>query len=171
MANSEVMWLAACAVALAASCTMDFGAFNMDPEGSAGHAAGGGGSSTGGSNTGGDGTGGSQVGGSATGGSGTAGSATGGTTGTGGSGGGTVSFPPGELGGPCLGGDVCNDGECCSAGQCADTCMVKCQNANQCPEAGMGCEHGYCLYPCNNNDDDCLQPGYTCQHGGLFCEL
>ncbi len=61
--------------------------------------------------------------------------------------------------------------ECCTAEQCQDTCMVPCDNADECPVDGMGCEHGYCLFPCSE-DADCLDwPDYTCQHDDTYCEL
>jgi hypothetical protein len=88
---------------------------------------------------------------------------------TGGSGG-APTFDPGEVGGPCLANDMCNAGECCTADQCIDSCMTPCGDASECPQSGMGCAHGYCFYPCNDDDDDCMQPDYTCQHGGRFCE-
>ena len=63
------------------------------------------------------------------------------------------------------------DQECCTAEQCLDTCMVPCSGPADCPELDMGCEHGYCLFPCDDNDADCSPwPGYQCQHSGSFCE-
>ena len=61
--------------------------------------------------------------------------------------------------------------ECCTADECVNTCMVPCIQASECPIEGMGCAHGYCLFPCADNDADCDEwPGYTCQHGGVLCE-
>ncbi|MEX1368979.1 MAG: hypothetical protein AB1Z98_37985 [Nannocystaceae bacterium] len=49
--------------------------------------------------------------------------------------------------------------------------MVPCSTEEDCPLPEMGCEHGYCLFPCDDDDADCAAwPGYTCQHQGLFCE-
>jgi hypothetical protein len=60
---------------------------------------------------------------------------------------------------------------CCDAAQCLDTCMVPCMDVKDCPFEDMGCEHGHCLFPCDDNDEDCAEwPGYTCQHGGQYCE-
>lgn len=60
--------------------------------------------------------------------------------------------------------------ECCEAAQCEDTCMLRCDAVEDCP-VGMGCEHGYCLFPCFDDDADCADwPGFTCQHGGEYCE-
>jgi hypothetical protein len=78
------------------------------------------------------------------------------------------------LGFACMMDSDCNElagEECCDAAQCLDTCMVPCNMPNECPVEGMGCEHGYCLFPCNDNDADCaMWPGYTCQHQGNYCE-
>ena len=61
--------------------------------------------------------------------------------------------------------------ECCSASQCLNTCMVPCGNADECPVDDMGCEHDYCLFPCDNNNEDCSEwPGYVCDHDGVYCE-
>jgi len=50
--------------------------------------------------------------------------------------------------------------------------MVPCAGVDECPFDGMGCEHGYCLFPCDEgDDDDCVDwPSFTCQHGGAYCE-
>lgn len=50
--------------------------------------------------------------------------------------------------------------------------MVPCGGDAECPFVGMGCEHNYCLFPCDANDEDCSDwPGFTCQHDGLtYCE-
>jgi hypothetical protein len=66
----------------------------------------------------------------------------------------------------------CNTGKCRTADECFNTCMVPCDDPSVCPVTGMGCEHGYCLFPCKDNDADCLQPGFTCQHGppAKWCE-
>ena len=91
--------------------------------------------------------------------------------GFGGVGGDALLFPPGELGGECLANKTCNAGECCTANECSNTCMDPCKGNRPLPcPVGMGCEHGYCLFECRS-DDDCLQPGFTCQHGGpTYCE-
>lgn len=69
--------------------------------------------------------------------------------------------------GDCLAGTV---QECCTAPQCRDTCMLPCMDAMDCPDS-MGCEHGYCLFACANDDAECaMWPGFTCQHGGQLCE-
>jgi hypothetical protein len=76
------------------------------------------------------------------------------------------------LGYDCLGNsDNCNDGEqCCGANECAGACMIACGSVDDCPPT-MGCEHGWCFFPCDNDDNDCAAwPGYSCQHGGMFCE-
>lgn len=92
---------------------------------------------------------------------------------------GTGSGPPLEpvdLGQPCAESDGCGElgpeVECCEAPECMDTCMVPCEATEECPFDGMGCHHGYCLFPCEGTDDDCTDwPGFTCQHGGMtFCE-
>jgi hypothetical protein len=47
-------------------------------------------------------------------------------------------------------------------------------DSDECPVDGMGCHHGYCLFPCDDNDEDegCEDwPGFECLHGGDFCEL
>jgi hypothetical protein len=79
------------------------------------------------------------------------------------------------LGMPCENDDSCDVGagqECCTDSNCIDTCMVPCESIDQCPFDNMGCEHGYCLFECDNNDADCVDwPGYTCEHGGTLCEL
>ena len=77
------------------------------------------------------------------------------------------------LGLPCSLGDcsAVPGAECCQAAQCLETCMVPCMAVEDCPLAEMGCEHGYCLFPCSDDDADCAQwPGYTCQHMGMYCE-
>jgi hypothetical protein len=81
-----------------------------------------------------------------------------------------------ELGFPCMEDAQCDasiGAECCTVKQCEDTCMVPCDDVSSCPEEGMGCEHGYCLFPCDNDDADCeAWPGYACKHGGgALCEL
>lgn len=76
------------------------------------------------------------------------------------------------IGYDCMGNsDNCNDGEqCCTVPQCGGDCMIPCNNPGQCP-GSMGCEHGYCFFPCDDNDADCAAwPGYSCQHMGDFCE-
>lgn len=76
------------------------------------------------------------------------------------------------IGFDCLGNsDNCNAGEqCCGAAQCQGDCMISCSTAANCPPM-MGCEHGYCLFPCDNDNTDCAAwPGYTCQHTGSWCE-
>lgn len=88
----------------------------------------------------------------------------------------TGGLQPSDLGQPCGEGRECGElyigAECCDAVQCADRCMVPCASVGECPFDGMGCEHGYCLFPCADNDADCAPwPGATCQHGGLFCEV
>ncbi len=82
---------------------------------------------------------------------------------------------PIDLGQPCAESDGCTglgpNVECCAADQCLDTCMVPCSSVDECPFDGMGCEHGYCLFPCDANDDCADWPGFTCQHGGpTLCE-
>lgn len=82
---------------------------------------------------------------------------------------------PIDLGQSCAKGDGCTElgpnAECCEADQCLDTCMVPCRSVDECPFEGMGCEHGYCLFPCDANDDDCADwPGFSCEHGGEYCE-
>ena len=62
--------------------------------------------------------------------------------------------------------------ECCTANDCLDTCMVPCSDVGDCPFGDMGCEHGYCFFPCDDDDADCAAwPGYSCEHGGTLCEL
>lgn len=76
------------------------------------------------------------------------------------------------LGYDCLGNsNNCNPGEqCCAAMQCAGECMIPCGSIADCPPT-MGCEHGWCLFPCNDNNADCAAwPGYSCQHSGTLCE-
>ncbi len=83
---------------------------------------------------------------------------------------------PGDLGQACAQSDGCDalggGVECCEAAQCMGTCMVPCSDDEECPFAGMACHHDYCLFPCDETDDDCADwPGFTCQHGGrTFCE-
>lgn len=116
---------------------------------------------------------------------------------TAGTGGAAVTLEPSQLGQSCGQRDGCSelgpDVECCEANQCQGTCMVACEDAAECPFEGMGCEHGYCLFPCgdelgggdeggddddggddggdNDPDADCAPwPGFTCQHGMRFCE-
>lgn len=49
--------------------------------------------------------------------------------------------------------------------------MVPCSDVGDCPQDNMGCEHGYCLFECNDDDNDCSAwPGYSCDHGGTLCE-
>ena len=61
--------------------------------------------------------------------------------------------------------------ECCDAAQCDETCARPCNNQGDCPESFLGCEHGYCLFRCDDDDADCAAfPGYTCQHSGTLCE-
>ncbi len=78
-------------------------------------------------------------------------------------------YPPGTLGGTCDNMTLCQAGKCCQAPQCAGTCMKPCFGPNDCP-MGTGCAHGYCLFACMNNDADCKQPGFTCQHNDDLCE-
>ncbi len=158
------------------SGTSTSGSANVSTVGSGGASS----TTTGGSNTGG--AGGSNTGGA--GGESSTGSAGGvapagaggSTTGAGGVGPATGSggqgpvYPPGTLGGVCDNQTICTKGSCCVAKECAGTCMIPCFGGpNSCP-AGTGCAHGYCLFDCNNDDADCLQPGFTCQHGGNYCE-
>ncbi len=82
---------------------------------------------------------------------------------------------PSDLGQACAAVDGCGElgvgAQCCESAQCLGTCMVPCTSEDDCPFAGMGCEHDYCLFPCDANDDDCADwSGFTCQHGGRFCE-
>ncbi len=49
--------------------------------------------------------------------------------------------------------------------------MVPCESVDECPLDTMGCHHGYCLYPCTSDEDCAAWPNFTCQHGGMFCEL
>ncbi len=88
----------------------------------------------------------------------------------------TGGLQPADVGQPCRDDRTCTGlgigAECCSVAQCLDTCMVPCTSLEECPFDGMGCEHGYCLFPCADTDADCAPwPGATCQHGGLFCEV
>lgn len=63
-------------------------------------------------------------------------------------------------------------GTCCDVPECEAVCMVPCMTVDECPFDGMGCEHGFCLFACAADDDDCSSwPGATCQHGGEFCEV
>lgn len=83
---------------------------------------------------------------------------------------------PSELGQSCAQSNQCAElgagVECCETKQCLGTCMVPCTTDDECPFASMGCKHSYCLFPCDDDDDDCSDwPGFTCQHGGkTFCE-
>lgn len=86
-----------------------------------------------------------------------------------------LGLEPSALGQACAESDGCSELgaglECCESKQCLGTCMVPCESVDDCPFAGMGCEHNYCLFPCEDNDDECSDwPGFTCQHGGTFCE-
>ena len=103
---------------------------------------------------------------------------TGGTSGSS-SGSSSSSSSTGDEGDALLGMACMGDGDCdmeagqvcCDAAQCLDTCMVPCMDVKDCPFEDMGCEHGHCLFPCDDNDEDCAEwPGYTCQHGGQYCE-
>lgn len=80
---------------------------------------------------------------------------------------------PGAIGTPCADSLECDAAaglECCKAKQCKDTCMIPCGSSDECP-GDMGCQHGYCLFPCDDDDADCAAwPGYTCEHGGELCE-
>ncbi len=82
--------------------------------------------------------------------------------------------PIDPLGMTCAGDGDCaeDDGqECCTANECSGLCMVPCSEVSDCPLVDMGCEHGYCLFPCDNNDKDCADwPGTVCDHGGTLCE-
>ncbi len=82
---------------------------------------------------------------------------------------------PSELGQACAQSDGCDalgaGAQCCERAQCLGTCMVACESVADCPFAGMDCAHSYCLFPCDDSDDDCSDwPGFTCQHGGRLCE-
>lgn len=83
---------------------------------------------------------------------------------------------PADLGQDCAASDGCRglgpDVVCCEEDQCLGTCMVPCGSDAECPFVGMGCEHSFCLFPCDANDEDCSDwPGFTCQHDGLtYCE-
>jgi len=90
-------------------------------------------------------------------------------TATTGGGGQPPVYPPGTLGGTCDNMTLCQAGKCCQVVDCAGTCMKPCFGPNDCP-MGTGCAHGYCLFVCMNNDADCKQPGFTCEHGGTLCE-
>lgn len=63
------------------------------------------------------------------------------------------------------------DQQCCVADQCLNTCMIPCtKGEDDCPEANMGCEHDYCLFPCEEDEGCSSWPGYSCDNGGGFCE-
>ncbi|MGH1349016.1 MAG: hypothetical protein ACRBN8_46215 [Nannocystales bacterium] len=86
------------------------------------------------------------------------------------------TLEPGDLGLPCAASSqncemLASGAECCTAPECLDTCMVACLVAPDCPFDNMGCEHGYCLFECTGDDDDCITwPGFTCQHTATYCE-
>ena len=48
--------------------------------------------------------------------------------------------------------------------------MVPCTQVDECPDDEMGCAHGYCLFPCEEDEDCETWPGFTCQHDGTLCE-
>lgn len=78
-----------------------------------------------------------------------------------------------DMGFPCPGDceDVYPGAECCEADQCLGTCMLPCEENDECPPS-MLCAHDYCLFQCaDDNDADCAWwPGFTCQHNGTLCE-
>ncbi|MBV1858552.1 MAG: hypothetical protein KUG77_09080 [Nannocystaceae bacterium] len=87
-----------------------------------------------------------------------------------------VALDPADLGQACGNDKDCSalgvNAECCEADQCAETCMVPCGSVEDCPFDTMGCEHGYCLFPCTLDKGDCAPwPGFTCQHADPnYCE-
>jgi hypothetical protein len=61
--------------------------------------------------------------------------------------------------------------ECCTDSHCQGSCFRPCTSNSDCPESYLGCEHNYCLIRCTGNASACNPyPGFTCQHGGDFCE-
>ncbi|MCR9165585.1 MAG: hypothetical protein ACE37F_00235 [Nannocystaceae bacterium] len=79
---------------------------------------------------------------------------------------------PEDLGQSCDGDQTCAaldiGAECCSVPQCEDRCMVPCTTEDTCPFAGMHCDYGFCLFPCDGHADCAPWPGALCL-GGLFC--
>lgn len=88
---------------------------------------------------------------------------------------GVAELEPAALGQPCRDDRACAGlgigATCCTAAECAGTCMVECRSPRACPFDDMGCEHGYCLFPCSEDVDCTPWPGATCQHGGQYCEV
>lgn len=101
-----------------------------------------------------------------------------GSTGAGSSEGSTTqAASPGtvDLGFPCTEDSECDPATgatCCTANQCSGYCFVPCDGDGDCDDDAVSCAHNYCLFECDDEDEDCAPwPGFSCQHGGQFCEV